>query len=284
MIKYKLCSEATDDQIYEAFNKGFSDYMIKLSMDKEDMIERFFGPEGNEKELSYVALDGESGVGLILGGMRMLNGVKTMRCGTMCIIPEYRGKGIAQILMDMHKQAGRETGCRQMFLEVIVGNDRAINFYKKNGYEKVYDLEYFNMPKLEISKMSILPIEENYEIKRVGYYDVLTYRKELFDLHLPWQSDIEYFKSMKAKYYQVFEGENTIASGAIHKGNIFFLHVEPRYRGYGIGMALLFEMLRKEDFESVRVTLTNNAVMRGFCQGLGMKKNDLMQYEMYLQL
>jgi len=148
----------------------------------------------------------------------------------------------------------------------------------------VYDLEYFNMPKMEISKMSILPIEENYEIKRVGYYDVLTYRKELFDLHLPWQSDIEYFKSLKAKYYQVFEGENIIGSGAIHKGNVFFLHVEPRYRGYGIGMALLFEMLKEEDFESVRVTLANNAAMRGFCQGLGMKKNELMQYEMYLQL
>ena len=30
-----------------------------------------------------------------------------------------------------------------MFLEVIVGNDRAISFYRKKGYEKVYNLFYY---------------------------------------------------------------------------------------------------------------------------------------------
>ncbi len=284
MIMYKNCSEATDDQIYEAFSKGFSDYMIKIVMEKDDMLERFFGPEGNEKELSCIALDGDRGVGLILGGIRVLNGIKTMRCGTMCIAPDYRGKGISQKLIDFHKEKGLQKGCKQMFLEVIVGNDRAIHFYEKNGYEKVYDLEYFNIPKVELTKMSVLPIEENYEIKQVGYYDVLSYRKELFDLHLPWQSDIEYYKSMKGRYYQAFDGDKIMAACGIYKGSLFFLHVKPEFRGLGIGMAVLFEVLKNESFESIRMTLANNAVMRSFCKHIGMKKNELMQYEMYLPL
>ncbi len=284
MITYKLCSEVSDEQIYHAFQKGFADYMIKLTMEKEDMLTRFFGPEGNDRTLSYLALDGDKGIGLVLGGVRMMNGIKTMRCGTMCIHPDYRGKGIAQKLISMHKEIGKSQGCKQMFLEVIVGNDRAVHFYEKNGYEKVYDLSYYNIQKDALTKMSILPIHEEYEIKQIGYYDVLSYRKELFDMHLPWQSDIEYFKTLEAKYYGAYDGERIIGACGVFKGNVFFLHINPEFRGYGIGMATLFDALKHDSFESVRMTLANNAVMRSFCEHIGMKKNDLTQYEMFLTI
>jgi len=65
---------------------------------------------------------------------------------------------------------------------------------------------------------------------------------------------------------------------------VFFLHVQPEYRGLGIGMATLFEVLKNESFESIRMTLANNAVMKSFCRHIGMQKNDLTQYEMYLSL
>jgi len=284
MITYKLCSEVTEDQIYQAFQSGFSDYMIQLSLEKEDMLERFFGPEGNERALSYLALDGDIGVGLVLGGIRMMNGVKTMRCGTMCINPDYRGKGVAQKLIDMHIELGKSSGCHQMFLEVINGNDRAVHFYKKNGYEIVYDLLYYNMQKETLTKMSILPIYEDYEIKQVGYYDVLSYRKTLFDMHLPWQTDVEYFKTLKAKYYEAYDGDKVVAACGVFKGNVFFLHVDPQYRGLGIGMAILFEALKEDTFESVRMTINNNANMKSFCEHIGMKKSELCQFEMYLSL
>jgi len=284
MITYKLCSEVTEDQIYQAFQSGFSDYMIQLSLEKEDMLERFFGPEGNERALSYLALDGDIGVGLVLGGIRMMNGVKTMRCGTMCINPDYRGKGVAQKLIDMHIELGKSSGCHQMFLEVINGNDRAVHFYKKNGYEIVYDLLYYNMQKETLTKMSILPIYEDYEIKQVGYYDVLSYRKTLFDMHLPWQADVEYFKTLKAKYYEAYDGDKVVAACGVFKGNVFFLHVDPQYRGLGIGMAILFEALKEDTFESVRMTINNNANMKSFCEHIGMKKSELCQFEMYLSL
>ncbi|WP_430883158.1 GNAT family N-acetyltransferase [Fusibacter sp. JL216-2] len=282
MINYKLCSEVSDDQIFQAFDGGFSDYMVNITMEKDQMLEHFFGPEGNDKELSYIALDGNKGIGLILGGIRLMNGVKTMRCGTMCIHPEHRGMGIAGRLMDLHKKMGQACGCKQMFLEVIVGNDRAIALYKKIGYEKIYDLTYYNIQKDALTKMSILPIREDYKVKRAGYYDVLSYRKNLFDLHLPWQSDIEYFKTLEAQYYEAYDGESIVGACAIYKGHVFFLHVQPDYRGLGIGMALLAEAIKNDGFESVRMTLTNNAIMQSFCKHMGMEKNKLSQYEMFL--
>lgn len=45
MIQYKRCSEVNIDLVYEAFRDGFSDYIIKMEVSKEDFIKRFFGPE-----------------------------------------------------------------------------------------------------------------------------------------------------------------------------------------------------------------------------------------------
>ena len=41
MIQYKRCSEINIDLVYEAFRDGFSDYIIKMEVSKEDFIKRF---------------------------------------------------------------------------------------------------------------------------------------------------------------------------------------------------------------------------------------------------
>ena len=80
-ITYKLATQVADDAIYEAFMTGFSDYIIKLQMEKELFFDRFFGPEGNTKMLTHVAFDEDLPVGIILGGIRDYDGQKTLRCG-----------------------------------------------------------------------------------------------------------------------------------------------------------------------------------------------------------
>ncbi|PFP84220.1 GNAT family N-acetyltransferase, partial [Bacillus cereus] len=145
MIQYKRCSEVSIDLVYEAFKDGFSDYIIKMDVSKEDFIKRFFGPEGNSLEHSFLALDGDKCVGVILGGIKVYESIKTMRCGTLAVHPEFRGIGVSQKLFELHKEEATQNKCKQLFLEVIVGNDRAIQFYKKLGYEKVYDLSYYNL-------------------------------------------------------------------------------------------------------------------------------------------
>ena len=132
----------SDSIVFDAFQKGFSDYMIKMEIDLEFFVEHFFGPEGNERSLSFVAFKDDLPVGVILGGFRTDEAFKTLRCGAMSIVPEERGSGLADQLIRAHEKAAREAGCRQLSLEVIKGNDRAIRFYEKNGYEKTYDMIY----------------------------------------------------------------------------------------------------------------------------------------------
>ena len=46
MIQYKTCSEVNIDLVYEAFQDGFSDYIIKMEVSKEDFIKRFLEQKG----------------------------------------------------------------------------------------------------------------------------------------------------------------------------------------------------------------------------------------------
>ena len=143
MIKYKRCTECNEEIIYKAFQIGFSDYIIKIEMTKDAFMKHFFGPEGNSMEYSVIAFDEEEPVGLCLGGIKVYEGIKTLRCGALCVHPDYRGTEVSNGLFNLHRKIALENNCKQMFLEVIVGNDRAISFYRKKGYEKVYNLFYY---------------------------------------------------------------------------------------------------------------------------------------------
>lgn len=46
MIQYKRCSEVSIDLVYEAFKNGFSDYIIKMEVSKEDFIKDFLDQKG----------------------------------------------------------------------------------------------------------------------------------------------------------------------------------------------------------------------------------------------
>ena len=54
--------------------------------------------EGNSLEHSFLSLDGDKPVGVILGGIKIYESIKTMRCGTLAIHPKYRGIGVSKVI------------------------------------------------------------------------------------------------------------------------------------------------------------------------------------------
>ena len=82
MITYKICTNDDIENMYEAFSIGFSDYMVKFDITLERFIDLFLRIEGNQLEYFLLALDNEKPIGLMLGGIKTYDGVKTLRCGT----------------------------------------------------------------------------------------------------------------------------------------------------------------------------------------------------------
>lgn len=280
MITYKRCTEVNENTIFQAFQTGFSDYIVQMEMTRDFFMKRFFGPEGNDLEFSFIALDEDKPVGLNLGGIKVYEGIKTLRCGALCIHPDYRGTEVSKRLFTLHKEIAIDNSCKQLFLEVIVGNDRAINFYKKQGYEKVYDMVYFshnNPSELKAAMPNDLRIE-------VIDLDILrTFSHEIQDIHINWQNDFDYISQIDGQvHYGIIKDEKLIGGLSIHpKGKISFLWINSMFRCQGIGRGLINHAVKELNIEKLVINFPNNAKLLGFIKHLNFTKDTISQYEMY---
>jgi ribosomal protein S18 acetylase RimI-like enzyme len=283
MITYKRCTETSVDSIYHAFQSGFSDYIIKMEMSKDIFLKRFFGPEGNSLEYSVIAFDGDKPIGLNLGGIKVYEGIKTLRCGALCIHPDFRGTKVSNNLFQLHKEIALENNCKQMFLEVIVGNDRAINFYKKKGYEKVYDIMYYSHGNPSEIKAILL---DDIKIKRIDMDTLRTLSHEIQDIHINWQNDFDYISQMDDYlHYGVVKDEKLIGGLSISPtGKINFLWINSKFRNKGIARALISHAVKELNIKKLVVNFPNNANFLGFIKRLGFSKDTISQYEMYQTL
>ncbi|NMM64864.1 GNAT family N-acetyltransferase [Clostridium sp. P21] len=283
MINYKRCSEVPMNSVFNAFKIGFSDYMIKIDISKETFINRFFNTEGNSKERSFIAFDYNNPIGIILGGIKTYEGISTMRCGSFAIHPSYRGTGISLELFKMHREEAVKSGCKQLFLEVIKDNFRAIKFYENMGYEKIYNLNYFYTK-------SIKSLTKNnnvqFEIKKRDITDTKLIFKNLKDFHINWQSDIDYIQKLNdAYFYSAYKDYSLLGVLCIDlSGRIIFLWVNKHYRCKSIGKTLLTSAFSDLSLSKLSIGFPNNNLIQGFINHVGFIKNPISQYEMYLTL
>lgn len=284
IMVYKNCCDVDFELIYQCFNEGFSDYIVKFDLPLEAFRKSFFGPEGNELKHSFIAIENKRPIGLVLGGIKDYQGIKTMRCGAFCIVPDYRGKGIADELFYLHKEKAISEGCSQMMLENIIGNDRALNFYKKHGYEKVYELQYFRLE--DFSKLKGLYNKNGYEIKPIEFSELEKARDLMGDVHINWQNDFTYIEKSEGQYnYGTFENGRLVGILSINEyGRINLIWVDKKYRGQRIGSALLSNAIEMLNLTKLGTSFPNNHTLYGFYKKLGFEKEKIAQYEMYLTL
>lgn len=281
MINYLCCNQVDMDVIFRAFTDGFSDYIIKFDMTKDIFVKHFFGPEGNDLNHSYIALVEDKPVGLLLGGIKHYSGFKTMRCGALCLNPDYRGKGISFRLFTLHKQDAIAQHCKQMCLEVIVGNDRAIQFYKKMGYEKIYDLNYYSIEEIEWVK----DLDKEYQIREIDFSDILTLSDQISNIHINWQNDFDYLeKSSGVRCFGIYKGMELVSGVCIRANKISFIWTTATERNQGLAMNLLKHVYNVLNLEKLAINFTNNHSLYGFVKHNNFTKDSITQYEMYLTL
>lgn len=279
MYDIKKCSQVADSITYQSFTDGFADYMVHVEMDENFFLDRFFGPEGNDRELSFIAFKGDKPVGITLGGIKDGENMKTLRCGGMSVIPSERGTGLAKELMDHHEEEARRIGCKQLFLEVINGNDRAINFYKKIGYEKIYDLTYRKLELKGDNPIYDMTIND-IKVEEMTYGDIRSLREMDFS-HLPWQADFPYFKNSPCSYYGIRDKGKIIAGIVASNNRLIYLWVHPNYRNKGYAKSLLNKVIHELKPDELNVMYSNNSEAHTFANYLKMKVKEFGQYEMY---
>lgn len=280
MINYKRCSEVKIDLVYEAFKNGFLDYIIKLEISRDVFISRFFHQEGNNPHQSFIAFDGEKPIGLVLGGIKMYEGIKTIRCGTLAVVSEYRGKGVSKKLMELHKKEAIKQGCKQSILEVIAENHRAISFYKKLAYEKVYDLTYYSLQDLsKLNNESRLKIY----INPSSIEELKLVREKIKDVHINWQNDVEFIEKSEGQItLGCYINEKLAGIISANKNTrINFIWVENALRHKNIASNLMAKVIYELKLSKVSIGFPSNSSIYGFVRHMGFKEHAVKQYEMY---
>lgn len=290
MFQYKRADEVTTSVVFQAFMDGFSDYHLKVSMTEEQFESRFFGHEGNDKKYSFVALEGDKPVGVVLGGIRYWDGLKTLRCGTFCLHPDYRGKGIAQELFERHKQVAVIEKCERMALEVLKVNERAIHFYDKLEYFKAYDMKYYHLP-LESAEGEAIHTEMlkcaeqdiGLKLAPVQFEVIEAARQSIAGLHIHWQNETDYYKESPIDlHYQLQEGSMTVGWLSVTPmGKLNFLWVKPECRGKGYGRVAIAQAAKCSGAKQLSIAFVNNGLLEGFVRHMKFQKDAIEQYEMF---
>lgn len=204
----------------------------------------------------------------------------------MCVHPDYRGKGISKKLFELHRQIAIDNHCKQLFLEVIEGNDRAINFYKNMGYKKVYDLSYYTYEgNMEVDEHIFRALD----IRRISFDLIKILYHRLKDVHINWQNDFDYMERLdRLVCYGVYASSELIGALCVRpsgdKGNIHFIWVRPSKRHRRIAKSMLKKAIMDLGLNSLNISFPNNASLNGFVEYNGFKRLNISQYEMYLTL
>lgn len=278
MIEYKRCDQVDDKLIYDTFKEGFSDYLVKLEISFEDFLKRFFDVDSNRREYSHIALNGEKGIGVIFGGINMHDSLKSMRCGALSVVSEYRGEGVAQELLRLHKQTAKDKDCDQMVLEVIVGNDRAIRFYEKNDYVKKHDWYIYT-----VKDVSFLDNVQDECVKKITIVKLKDYRAKNINYHIAWSNEMFCVERRDAVHYGAFDDDKLVGVISMQGETILFLHVIDEYRAKGYGRALIKKAM-KPDTKGLNTFFSTQKELEGFLISNGFSKGKISQYEMVLEL
>jgi len=123
-----------------AYNLGFSDYHIALSMGEEE-LQQTLKRNGYQPESSVGLFDEKKLVGFVLNGVR---GNYCYDSGT-AIIPSYRGKGYARLLLGKTLSLLTGQSIHTWVLEVLSDNTKAIRLYKSIGFTQHRGFNCYNL-------------------------------------------------------------------------------------------------------------------------------------------
>jgi GNAT superfamily N-acetyltransferase len=144
-----------DAALLEAFNTGFSDYVLPMQLDAE-ALELHVRTNDLDLARSPVAVVSGRPVAFALLGIR----APGAWIGGMATVPGHRRGGHARGLLDAAAQAAAEAGCRDLWLEVVDTNAPAVALYRRSGFEPVRDLIVWTLPASETPPPAARALDE----------------------------------------------------------------------------------------------------------------------------
>ena len=272
------------NSLFLAFSEAFKDYEMQLNKDE---LQLMLNRRGFVPDLSFGAFDNDKLIAFTLNGLGLLNGHRTAYDTGTATIEEYRGQGLATQIFKHSIPYLKEANVSQYVLEVLQHNTKAVSVYKKLGFIVSREFNYFVQKNGNIS-FKLPQINPIYTIKQTNLSE-----KELmikfWDFIPSWQNSFDAINRKPEDFIIIgaYKDQKLIAYGIIepNSGDISQIAVDKEYRRKGIASVLLKEMLKLNQFSSVKVVNTdiNCGSITGFLQSIAIPLKG-KQFEMIKQL
>lgn len=278
MIRYSSLENTDVNELFSVFAEAFSDYMVPVNMS----FERFTGNmrrNGYDGRVSAGAFSDGKLVGFIMSGRRVHDGILSAYDMGTGVIPEYRSRGIAGNMIEHLKCLLDQEGVSRYVLEVIRDNERALNLYRRKGFEIRRDFTCFQIDKSRLKGVS------SFHVEHVPSLD-FDHVKGFQDASPSWQNSAESILSDKGRYvFSVISAGGRVCAYAVSDpatGDIAQFAVSHECRGRGMGKSLLTDIRDNTAVSTLRVVNVEDGAIRSFLTHLDFVPF-AEQYEMELR-
>ena len=281
----RFLDESYFDHLLEKFLKAFSDYSLQFEFDSTK-FRNHINLNAIDLNRTVGCFDRGEMVGFSLNGFGTWDGKRTVYDAGTGVIPAMRRLGASEAMFEMMVPIFRSEGYEQFLLEVITGNEPAVNLYKKLGFEIQRELLFLEAPgRLEPDP----EMNRDVEIRPISA-EQLAAMTEGWDGSPSWQNSNDAIKrseALKTILGAFLNGEPAgyiVFSNGLGRVAQFFVHRPFRERG--VGSRLLAEM-EDNTREGARMQVINidSSMKRSveFFEKRGFRRV-LSQYEMVMAL
>ena len=235
------------DELIDAQNEIFSDYIIPMKSTREFFLDFQRSVGGDLRNVLVALFDGK-----IVGYVNPVIDRQEGWIGGVGVIPGMRGRGLGHRLMRSAEELFRSKGARDIYLEVIEGNSRAQRLYEELGYVATRKFITAEGRPVKFEGFGAIPrkadVSEIVPLHKEAYRDACWQRRK---------TDALVESARGAECYAV-SGGFVLTRTVDTSGFIPFLGVVPDKRGTGVGTSLAkFALTRLWDLGAFKVALYN---------------------------
>jgi GNAT superfamily N-acetyltransferase len=257
-------------QLAQILSHCFEGYLVPFTIDGETFATRFSAEDISLTGTRIWLQDGEPKALAVITRRG-----QTSRLAAFAIRPELRGQGYGKRFMQQLIDEARERGDRQMWLEVIVGNDSGLALYQRMGFVCQQTLVGFHAA-------GSLPCRPTGELLEID--PLMMAKKMLIDgrLRLPWLSAAETLFKLPGKAYVLDDVAYAMVIPNAQQPKLRMLYVDPAARGKGRAKKLL--TLLRDRFPELSTAGSVPEQVAPLYLSCGYLQDPVTQYEMLLKL
>jgi len=270
------------EQLARTFSEAFADYAVDTSYMTEERIRVRCVKNNVDFDLSVGAFDGRRMVGFTLIAVDEFRGERSAFDAGTGIVPDHRGRGLAQKMFDHAIPALRERGVTRFVLEVLQVNERAVRAYRKAGFAVARELACFELDRTALPAAAAPAVP----VRPVDRGTVLGFAEAL-DWTPSWENGFPAIRRIPEELltFGAFPGPTCAGVIAYSPGFnwILTLVVRRSHRRRGIGTALVRHLMEHlpsavSSVEMINVEATDRGMI-AFLERNGFRRW-IDQYEM----